>query len=1633
MKMIKKNGKLRMLVCITMILSILFSNIAPAAAMALEMQNSQAVWQEVLNADLSEYQGTTPALRATPPEEVTTPALRATPPEEVTTPALRATPPEEGNNPLEQTLTLASAIEVPAFPYGEDNSALNTQHATLGLQSSPPADRFIIKYKESATAELAEAAERALERAKPVKSVERLQISHRADRARGGDARGKSGGNAKPSSPEGEQAQSARGLVSILSTTGTITVEELQQQLDSIALQEIAYIQPDYEMTFCTANAIPFDRMLNLQNRERAPQVDSDQRSGDSDQWSGDSDQWSVDSDQWSVDSDQWSVGNSTLNTQHSALATTVALLDTGVDTNHPNLAGKLLNGYDFVNDVVNVNNPEWYYDQGHGTSLAGVIAGGGAKVMPLKVFEGGKAYTSDILAAIAYAEENGAQIANLSFGSRFYNPALEEAIAGSDMLFVCAAGNMLVNTDKYPVYPASFDLPNVLSVASVDEGDKLARFSNYGVSGVDISAPGVDISVPFLDNAMVETSGTSVSAALVSAAAAQVLEAHSDLDAAGLKQRLVDCADAVTGLMDKVAGGKRLNVAYAVSSQSGPNTAVIDVPDLEPISDVMLDEAIEEEYEEFGADGLITYRTPMPTAREGLGVVAVGKKIYAIGGQFNSTYYNKVEIYDTTTDTWTTGANMTYGVSDFSCVAVGTDIYCIGGFNGGYRNYVQVYNTVNNTWSIKTALPQTLMGTAAVEYEGSIYVTGGYNGSFRNYVYQYNVVANTWTSRAGLQSARAYHNAFIYDGKIYIEGGANSTTGSYVNTEEVYNLSTYVASSNGVSRVCGINAALIQKDNRLIIIGGSRYLSNSYSNQIAQRNMLSGNNHYVRINVMATARASLGAAMVDGVVYMIGGKNDDSRYIFNTVEAMEAGYASLETMPQKLKDFTAVELAGNIYISGGIKSDNTSSREMYAYNIIGKKWQQKASLPSGTTLNLIAAAHGKLYLFDRNSNNANRVFEYDPQTDRWTDIASSKKIFSMVQSLNGKIYCITSGSKDVDVFDPLTKEWDKVKDRPNTVGFYDNSNFVVLSGKLYLYASDNMLYCYDPDNDSWFSNNIGSYGAMLSPVYQDLYLFDSSNNNNELRYIYRYSLNEEIVTNYSSYLHEYDYFYQLCTVNNKVYIFAGQDPSNGAEAIVEYMPSVSPWLQKQSPDFYNAYMANAVIEDNIYLTGGYGSVDIDSPRLYMKELYEYNTTNNIWTQKAVTGFTARSKVAGVAVGGKIYAIGGETASNGTSTNKVEEYAPGATSWVAKANLPSYYAHSVAAAAYDGKIYIFGGKGGSTGTATSVLNYVREYNPSNNTWENKTNMPTARYGASAVEINGKIYVAGGFNSSGAAVKTMEVYDPVADTWDTTKKADMPEGKGYCGIVAHDGIYMIGGYDGYTSVNSVYQYDLNADSWYHWPGLDDAIEGVAAAALNGGIYVINGRNCNGNQNNDVSTYNAANYYSPTSSISSYAELTHLGSDIINPSGNLSRHYSDLSFDAPGFTVNVSRTYNSIDTRDSIISKGWVFGFSSKLETAGNDTVIRMPDGSARTFKTESNGTYRAKDSRAALTKSGTEHILTTPDHYQYHYNDKGFMYRMTDPNGNQINLTVNASGQVTRVADAVGRTPTIAYDSNRIST
>ncbi|MDR1157071.1 MAG: S8 family serine peptidase, partial [Oscillospiraceae bacterium] len=640
---------------------------------------------------------------------------------------------------------------------------------------------------------------------------------------------------------------------------------------------------------------------------------------------------------------DDWTAFYGNLAEAHEEItgaSVTVALLDGGIETTHSALTGAFytntaeiagngvdddgngyiddVSGWDFVNKDNTVNDAAWAYEQGHSTHLAGILAGQGdvpgiapaAGVLPLKVFQNGVAYTSDILEAISYAEAMGAQIANCSWGGGYYNRALYEAMENSEMLFVTAAGNSVQNLNTYPVYPACFDLPNVLTVSSVGSDEKHSYFSNYGNQVVDVAAPGYEIEGAWTQDRVVKTSGTSQAAAVVSGQAALVLSQGGNLSAEQVKEHIVSTADEVTGLGNKVRDGKRVNIAFSLSGQA-VNANVIDVPDDTELPDFapgMIPEPEEDGYEQYGAEDHVSIRANMETARHGLGVAAVDGLIYAIGGRGGDSddlFFNTVEVYNPKTDMWTTKqGTMSVARAYFGTAVAGGKIYVFGGqtsSSGTATNTVEMYNPGTDTWTTRTSLGTALISPTATECNGNIYVIGGNNGnSVQIAIHRYNPTNNSWSSGYGaLNQGKTDHVAFAFEGKIYIEGGRSSTAANtFINyTEEVFDISTGVSTPTGSASVSGMNAACVVDGARVFSAGGSLYKEHSFVDFIEQR-MPPGLGKW-KSGIMAQARGGLGGAVVDGVLYMIGGINRDKNSIFKTVEALEAGYASKAPLPK--------------------------------------------------------------------------------------------------------------------------------------------------------------------------------------------------------------------------------------------------------------------------------------------------------------------------------------------------------------------------------------------------------------------------------------------------------------------------------------------------------------------------------------------------------------------------------------------------------------------------------------------------------------------------------------------------------------------------------------------------------------
>jgi subtilisin family serine protease len=249
-----------------------------------------------------------------------------------------------------------------------------------------------------------------------------------------------------------------------------------------------------------------------------------------------------------------------------------VAVLDTGVNGSHPDLAGAVAPGYDFVNGDLDPLD-----DQGHGTSAAGVIAARAdnalglagmcwrCRIMPVKVLDaGGVGKTSTIAAGLVWAADRGARIINLSLGAPGTTLALESAVqyaAGKGAVLVAAAGNSGTDTR---FYPAAYE--QTLSVAGTTESDVLYAWSNFG-SWVKVAAPGCN-TAPGGTDAYVQFCGTSSAAPLVSGIAALVLSQKP----AATRQEI---ELAVTEGVAKVTGVRhgRVSAASAVGAATSGTT----------------------------------------------------------------------------------------------------------------------------------------------------------------------------------------------------------------------------------------------------------------------------------------------------------------------------------------------------------------------------------------------------------------------------------------------------------------------------------------------------------------------------------------------------------------------------------------------------------------------------------------------------------------------------------------------------------------------------------------------------------------------------------------------------------------------------------------------------------------------------------------------------------------------------------------------------------------------------------------------------------------------------------------------------------------------------------------------------
>lgn len=299
--------------------------------------------------------------------------------------------------------------------------------------------------------------------------------------------------------------------------------------------------------------------------------------------------------EQWALDSvraeEAWGV--------RLSAAVTVAVIDTGIDLAHPDIANALwtnpgeqpgngidddqngyvddVHGWDFAHGDATVF--DGAAEDAHGTQVAGIIAAGrgngvgmagvapNARIMALKFVDGGGGLSSAAIQAIRYAQGHGARVVNASFGGP-HSQALCDAVAAAaaaGMTVVAAAGNDALDLDGGARIPATCPAAGVISVGASTPTDELAGFSNRGATSVDLVAPGEAVLTTVPGGGYGAISGTSVAAPHVAAAAALLIGRNPALDPGRVRQTLLQSAETAPALVGVTATGGRLDIARAM------------------------------------------------------------------------------------------------------------------------------------------------------------------------------------------------------------------------------------------------------------------------------------------------------------------------------------------------------------------------------------------------------------------------------------------------------------------------------------------------------------------------------------------------------------------------------------------------------------------------------------------------------------------------------------------------------------------------------------------------------------------------------------------------------------------------------------------------------------------------------------------------------------------------------------------------------------------------------------------------------------------------------------------------------------------------------------------------------------
>ncbi len=562
-----------------------------------------------------------------------------------------------------------------------------------------------------------------------------------------------------------------------------------------------------------------------------------------------------------------------------------IGVIDSGVDYKHPDLTKNMWrnpgetvgNGIDddgngWVDDVYGVdtasNDADPFDDYLHGTHVSGILGATGnnglgvagvawnTRIMALKFMDAsGDGFYSDAIEAIEYAlnlkDKYGfTLILNASWGGHGFSQAMRDTIAAAraaGVPVIAAAGNDGANADQAPIYPASYDLDNILSVGASTAMDQQASFSNFSCAGVDLFAPGEGIYSTFPGGEFGYDSGTSMAAPMVSGVFGLAWSRHPSASWQQVKSAVLNGVDQPDGLAGLSVTQGRVNLAGALRNESFEQPAIWSVKPAvtTPGREIVLtglnfgidagevrfrDQSLsvlswspheikaklpgkipfgpgritvvrgnDSMLGETGACLRIAYQPELigqtSMQRAWAGGARVGNDYWVIGGETPAGPTGLVERVSLQTGAWTTEpawmlpAPLSFGAA----AAVGAKIFLAGGYDPdfGATDRLQIFNTLTGRWTAGTPLPKPLSQSAVTTAKGKLYLFGGLDAEFlvSAETYIYYPLGGVWRQGAAKPTPVTHATALTMPGGRYIivAGGVTLEEGTATDVVEIY------------------------------------------------------------------------------------------------------------------------------------------------------------------------------------------------------------------------------------------------------------------------------------------------------------------------------------------------------------------------------------------------------------------------------------------------------------------------------------------------------------------------------------------------------------------------------------------------------------------------------------------------------------------------------------------------------------------------------------------------------------------------------------------------------------------------------------------------------------------------------